>query len=223
MDPLSRPPSALRLWGKRALKGVVVGAALVSLGLLAFEAALPGPTLQPIIDPMLHNLLYGCEAETPEEFRDIVAEEWTAPQDENLQPWVDVELDEWLQRVLAGERRRQRGRRELWELVNVCLCPQEIVFVEDLKMLAYSRERGRLVRAYRMTDFGAYCDEQPLVTFGELDESTRCDCRVIHPGAISEDVLVEYRQDRDVDHLWRSLLLRSVPEEALTPRVFNWW
>ncbi|MCK6515196.1 hypothetical protein L6R46_09105, partial [Myxococcota bacterium] len=31
MDPLSRPPSALRLWGKRALKGVVAGAALVVL------------------------------------------------------------------------------------------------------------------------------------------------------------------------------------------------
>ena len=223
MDPLSPPPSALRLWGKRAFKGVVAGAALMLFGLLALEAALPGPTLQPIIDPILHNLLYGCEAETAEEFRDIVAEEWTAPQDENLQPWVDVELDEWLQRVLAGERRRQRGRRELWELVNVCLCPQEIVFVEGLKMLAYSRERGRLVRAYRMTDFGAYCDEQPLVTFGELDESTRCDCRVIHPGAVTEDVLVEYRHNRDVDHLWRSLLLRSVPGEALTPSVFKWW
>ena len=90
MDPLSRPPSALRLWGKRALKGVVVGAALVSLGLLAFEAALPGPTLEPIIDPMLFNLLYRCEADTAEEFRDIVAEEWTAPQDENHQPWVDT-------------------------------------------------------------------------------------------------------------------------------------
>ena len=187
MGPLSRPPSALRLWGKRALKGVLAGAALVVVGLLAFEAARPGPTLV----LMLNYLVYGCEAETAEEFRDIVAEEWTAPQDENLQPWVDVELDEWLQRVLAGERRRQRGGWELWELVNVCLCPQEIVFVEGLKMLAYSRERGRLVRAYRMTDFGAYCDEQPLVTFGELDESTRCDCRVIHPGAITEDVLVE--------------------------------
>ncbi|MBK9366590.1 MAG: hypothetical protein IPN01_09730 [Deltaproteobacteria bacterium] len=72
MDPLSRPPSALRLWGKRALKGVVAGATLVSLGLLAFEAARPGPTLEPIIDPILNNLVYGCEAETAEEFRDIV-------------------------------------------------------------------------------------------------------------------------------------------------------
>ncbi|MCK6519497.1 hypothetical protein L6R46_31090, partial [Myxococcota bacterium] len=68
-----------------------------------------------------------------------------------------------------------------------------------------------------------YCDEQPLVTFGELDEPLSCDCRVIHPGAVTEDVLVEYRQDRDVDHLWRSLLLRSVPEQPLTPSVFNWW
>ncbi|MEY3211665.1 MAG: hypothetical protein RIT28_2146, partial [Pseudomonadota bacterium] len=61
------------------------------------------------------------------------------------------------------------------------------------------------------------------VTFGELDESVPCDCRVIHPGAITEDVIVEYRHDRDVDHLWRSLLLRSVPKEPLTPSLFKWW
>jgi hypothetical protein len=220
MHPLSPSPSAPRLWGKRALKGVVAGAALVVLGLMAFEAARPGPTLA----LMLHYLVYGCEAETAEEFRDIVAEEWTAPQDEDLQPWVKIELDEWLQSVLAGERRRQRGGRGTAELVNLCLCPQEIVFVENLEMLAYSREHGRLVQAHRMTDFGAYCDrESPVVTFGELDESVPCDCRVIHPGAITEDVLVEYRHDRDVDHLWRSLLLRSVPKEPLTPRVFKWW
>lgn len=221
MDPLSRPPSALRLWGKRALKGVGVGAALVVLGLLAFEAARPGPTLQPIIDPMIFNLLYRCEAGTAEEFRDIVRQEYSFPEGEHHQPVVDIELDEWLQSVLADERYRQRSGRELWELLNVCLCPQEIMFVEHLKMYSYSRESGRLVRAYKITDFGAYCDGQSQVTFGATDEPLSCDCRVIHPGAISEDVLVEYRQDRDVDHLWRSLLLRSVPEEPLTPRVFR--
>ncbi|MCK6525131.1 hypothetical protein L6R49_27310 [Myxococcota bacterium] len=224
MDPLSPcPPSALRLWGKRALKGVGVGAALVVLGLLAFEAARPGPTLQPIIDPMIFNLLYRCEAGTAEEFRDIVRQEYSFPEGEHHQPVVDIELDEWLQSVLADERYRQRSGRELWALLNVCLCPQEITFVEHLKMYSYSRENGRLVRAYKITDFGAYCDGQNQVTFGATDEPLSCDCRVIHPGAITEDVLIEYRQDRDVDHLWRSLLLRSVPEEPLTPRVFRRW
>jgi hypothetical protein len=220
MDPLSRPPSALRLWGKPALKGVVAGAALVVLGLLAFEAARPGPTLV----LMLNYLVYGCEADTAEEFRDIVRQEFTFPEGEHHQPVVDIELDEWLQRVLAGERRRQRYGRGTAELVNLCLCPQEIVFVEDLKMLAYSRERGRLVRAFKFTDFPGYCEgESPVVSFGATDEPLSCDCRVIHPGAVTEDVLVEYRQDREVDHLWRSLLLRSIPKEALTPSVFDWW
>jgi len=108
--------------------------------------------------------------------------------------------------------------------VTVCLCPQEIVFVENLKVLAYSHENGRLVRAHKFTDFGAYCDRESIVvTFGATDEPLSCDCRVIHPGAITEDVLVEYRQDRDADHLWRSLLLRSVPKEPLTPSMFKWW
>lgn len=235
MDPLSPcPPSALRLWGKRALKGVGVGAAIVVLGLLAFEAARPGPTLQPIIDPMIFNLLYRCEAGTAEEFRDIVRQEFTFPEGEHHQPVVDIELDEWLQSVLAVERYVWRSKwrpsklvdRDGWvpsRLVSACLCPREITFVEHLKMYSYSRESGRLVRAYKITDFGAYCDGQSQVTFGATDEPLSCDCRVIHPGAITEDVLIEYRQDRDVDHLWRSLLLRSVPEEPLTPRVFRRW
>ena len=234
MHPLSPPPSALRLWGARVLKGVVAGAALVSFGLLAFEAALPGPTLEPIIDPILHNLLYRCEADTAEEFRDIVRQEFTFPEGEHHQPVVDIELDEWLQRVLAVERYVWRSEwrpfklvdRDGWvpsRLVSACLCPQEIMFVEHLKMYSYSRESGRLVRAYKITDFGAYCDGQGEVTFRATDTPLGCDCRLIHPGAITEDVLVEYRQDRDVDHLWRSLLLRSVPGEALTPSVFKWW